>query len=317
MNKMKLDLNLLVTFEALLAERNVSRAAARLGLSQPAVSTQLARLRDVFGDRLFVPAHRGVVATARALELQAPLRAALDEVRGVVMSGRSFDPASADLTVKIAASDYVQSAVLAPFATALRARAPGIRIAALPLDGRTLARQAEEGNVDLAIMTPSTAPPALRQRHLFDETYMCITRRGHPRIAKRLDLKTFLALEHVIVSPRGAGFWGPADDSLAALGHRRRVVLSVSSFLVVPRIVAGSDLIALLPSRLAADVDPALQVFKPPVDVEGFSLSMVWHERTHDHAAHRWIRDALAEMPSSAPRERTRQARGKATTPTS
>jgi DNA-binding transcriptional LysR family regulator len=295
MNSMKLDLNLLVTFEALLAERNVSRAAARLGLSQPAVSAQLARLRDVFGDQLFVPAHRGVVATARALELQAPLRAALDEVRGVVMSGRSFDAARAELTVRIAASDYVQSVVLAPLAIALRARAPGIRIAALPIDGRALARQTEEGDVDLAIMTPSTAPETLRRRHLLDESYVCIARRCHPRIVGRLDLKTFLALEHIIVSPRGAGFWGPTDESLAALGRQRRVVLSVSSFLVVPKIVADSDLIALVPARVANGSGDAVQILKPPVDVEGFSLALIWHERTHGHAAHRWMRDALAE----------------------
>jgi DNA-binding transcriptional LysR family regulator len=304
MNNLKLDLNLLVTFEALLAERNVSRAAARLGLSQPAVSTQLARLRDVFGDRLFVPAHRGVVATARALELQAPLRAALDEVRGVVMSGRPFDAARAELTIRIAASDYAQSAVLAPFSIALRARAPGIRIAALPIDGRTLARQTEEGDVDLALMTPSTAPEKLRHRHLLDETYVCIARRGHPRIAGRLNLKAFVALEHLIVSPRGGGFWGPTDDSLAALGHRRRVVLSVSSFLVVPMIVAGSDLIALVPSRVASGSDRALQILRPPIDVEGFSLALVWHERTHDHAAHRWIRDALGDWAKSGAKPR-------------
>jgi DNA-binding transcriptional LysR family regulator len=142
-------------------------------------------------------------------------------------------------------------------------------------------------DVDLVIMMPSTAPEKLRHRHLLDESYVCIARRGHPRIAGRLDLKTFLALEHVIVSPRGAGFWGPTDDSLATLGQRRRVVLSVSSFLVVPQIVAGSDLIALVPARIADASDRALQILKPPVDVEGFSLALVWHERTHDHAAHR------------------------------
>lgn len=289
------DLNLLVTFEALLVERNVSRAAARLGLSQPAVSAQLARLRDVFGDRLFLPAHRGVVPTARALELQEPLRAVLEEVRGVMRRGREFDPVSATLTVKIAASDYVQCAVLAPFAVALRRRAPGIRIAALPLNGRVVGRQAELGDIDLAVMTPATAPALLRHRPLFDERYVCIARRRHPLLRRRLDLKTFLALDHVVVSPRGGGFWGPTDEALAALGRRRRVVLSVSSFLVVPEIVARSDLIALLPERIARGSGRPLQVLKPPIAVEGFSESMVWHERTHQHAGHRWIRDALAD----------------------
>jgi DNA-binding transcriptional LysR family regulator len=295
MDSRKLDLNLLVTFESLLAERNVSRAAARLGLSQPAVSAQLARLRDVFGDRLFVPVQRGIVPTARALELEAPLRAALDEVRGVVSSGRSFDPARAELTVKIAASDYVQLAVLGPFAVALRSRAPGVRVAAMPLDVRALAKQAEVGDVDLAIMMPSTAPPTLRHRHLLDETYVCVLRRRHPQVSGRLTLQSFLALEHVIVSPRGAGFWGPADEALAALGYRRHIVLSVSSFLVVPQVVSRSNLAALIPQRIADDFGRVLQVHEAPIEVEGFSLSMIWHERTHAHAAHRWIRDALID----------------------
>ena len=291
----KLDLNLLITFEALLAERNVSRAAARLGLSQPAVSAQLARLRDVFGDRLFVPAHRGVVPTTRALELQEPLRAALDGVRGVVRGAPEFDPAHAALTVKIAASDYVQCAVLAPFAVALRRRAPTVRIAALPLDGRMVGRQAELGDIDLAIMTRTTAPAALRHRPLLDESYVCVARRRHPLVRGWLDLKTFLALDHVVVSPRGGGFRGPTDEALAVLGHRRRVVLSVSSFLVVPAIVARSDLVALLPERIARGPGRSLQVLKPPIAVEGFSQSMIWHERTHQHTGHRWIRDALAD----------------------
>jgi DNA-binding transcriptional LysR family regulator len=291
----KLDLNLLVTLEALLAERNVSRAAARLGLSQPAVSAQLARLRDVFSDRLFVPTHRGMAPTTRALELQEPLRAALDQVRGVVGGGRRFDPARAALTVKIAASDYVQCAVLAPFAVALRRRAPGIRIAALPLDGRVVGKQAELGDIDLAIMTRATAPTALRHRALLDEGYVCVARHRHPLVQGRLDLKTFLVLDHVVVSPRGGGFWGPTDEALAALGHSRRVVLSVSSFLVAREIVARSDLVALLPERIALGPGRSLQATKPPIAVEGFSQSMIWHERTHQHAGHRWIRDALAD----------------------
>jgi DNA-binding transcriptional LysR family regulator len=293
MDTRKLDLNLLVTFESLLAERNVSRAATRLGLSQPAVSAQLARLRDVFGDRLFVPAQRGIVPTARALELEAPLRVALDDVRGVVSSGRSFDPTRAELTVKIAASDYVQSAVLGPFAVDLRIRAPGVRIAAVPLDARVLVKQAETGDVDLAIMMPSTAPSTLRHRHLLEETYVCVLRRRHPEVSGGLALQTFLALEHIIVSPRGAGFWGPADEALAALGYRRRIVLSVSSFLVVPQIVSRSNLAALIPQRIANDFGRMLEVHKAPIEVEEFSLSLIWHERTHAHAAHRWIRDAL------------------------
>jgi DNA-binding transcriptional LysR family regulator len=294
-NIRKLDLNLLVTLEALLAERNVTRAAARLGLSQPAVSTQLARLRDVLGDPLLLPAQRGMIPTARALELERPLRAALDEVREVMTHGASFDPASADMTLSIAASDYGQYAVLMGFALDLCRRAPGIRLALRALDGRLLAKQMEAGEVDLGIITTTTAPTALRARHLLTERYVAIVRRDHPTVRRTMTLDAFLALEHVVVSPRGSGFRGPTDDALEALGLRRKVVLSVGSFLVVPEIVARSDLAALVPERIVRHRADALRLLEPPIEVAGYSMSLVWHERSHQHPGHRWARDALVQ----------------------
>ena len=144
MDSSKVDLNLLVALDALLAERNVTRAARRLGLSQPALSAQLARLRDLLGDPLFLPAQRGVTPTARALELEAPVRRALDQVHDVMARGRGFDPATADLTVAIACSDYMQVAVIAPLALDLRISAPKLRLAIRQLDGNLLG-QADGG----------------------------------------------------------------------------------------------------------------------------------------------------------------------------
>lgn len=302
MNTKRVDLNLLATLEALLAERNVTRAAARLGLSQPAVSTQLARLRDMFGDPLLIPAQRGMIPTARALELEEPLRAALDEARDLVTRGATFEPARADMTVSIAASDYVQYAVLMDFAFGLCRRAPGIRVALRALDGRLLGKQMEAGEVDLGIITSTTAPPALRSRHLFDEHYVCIARRGHPLVRRKITLDIFLAMEHVVVSPRGSGFRGPTDDALEALGRARKVVLSVGSFLVVPEIILRSDLVALVPERIVRDRAEQLHILEPPIAVEGFSMSLVWHERTHQHPGHRWVRDALVNAVQQAGR---------------
>jgi len=296
MNTKKIDLNLLVALDALLAERNVTRAARRLGLSQPALSAQLARLRDLFGDALFLPAQRGVTPTARAIELEAPVRQALDQVHNVLARGRGFDPATADLTVAIACSDYVQLAVIAPLVLDLRASAPKLRIAIRQLDGALLGPQMEAGMVDLAVMTPSTAPPALRTRRLFHERYVTIARRRHPGVKGKLTLDDFVTLEHVVVSPRGGGLSGPVDTALGKLGRRRRIAVSTASFLFVPELVARSDLIATVPERLVQGRAERLQVLEPPLPVEGFAIGLVWHERTHQHPAHRWVRERVRTL---------------------
>lgn len=289
----RIDLNLLVALDALLAERNVTRAARRLGLSQPALSARLARLRQVFGDPLLLPAQRGMIPTQRALELAEPLRAALETLRGVAAAAARFDPAAARLTVGIAASDYVQLAVLAPLARALAVEAPGVRLAFRALDLRTLEAQMERGEIDIATTTPDLAPARLRSRTLFDEHYVAIVRRDHPAVGESLDIDRFCALDHVIVSPQGGGFVGAADAALAAHGRSRRVALSVPGFLIVPEIVAASDLVALVPSRIARDPGGRFRVFDPPVPVPGFTMTMLWHDRTAEHPAQRWLRARL------------------------
>jgi DNA-binding transcriptional LysR family regulator len=296
MDSSKVDLNLLVALDALLAERNVTRAARRLGLSQPALSAQLARLRDLFADPLFLPAQRGVTPTARAIELEAPVRRALDEVRGILTLGRGFDAATADLTVAIACSDYVQVAVIAPLVLDLRASVPKLRIAIRQLDGNLLGQQMEAGVVDLAVMTTATAPPALRSRLLFHDRYVTIARRRHPKVKGKLTLDDFAALEHVVVSPRGAGFGGPVDAALGKVGRKRRIAVSAASFLFVPELVARSDLIATVPERLVRERAERLQVLEPPLPVEGFAIGLVWHERTHRHPAHRWVRERIRKL---------------------
>ena len=296
MDASKVDLNLLVALDALLAERNVTRAARRLGLSQPALSAQLARLRDLFGDPLFLPAQRGVTPTARALELEGPVRRALDQVHDVLARGRGFDPATADLTVAIACSDYVQVAAITALVLDLRVRAPKLRLAIRQLDGSLLDRQMEAGVIDLAVMTPSTAAPALRTRRLFHERYVTIARRQHPDVKGKLTLDDFVALEHVVVSPRGGGFGGPVDTALGKLGRTRRIAVSAASFLFVPELVARSDLIATVPERLVRERAERLQVLKPPLPIEGFAIGLVWHERTHRHPAHRWVRERVRTL---------------------
>lgn len=292
----RIDLNLLVTLEALLAERSVTRAGARLHLSQPAVSAQLNRLRDLFDDPLLVPNRRGMTPTAKALELLAPLRQALDDLHNTLQAHRDFSPADAEMTITLAGSDYVQVAVVTPLVLALRERAPGVRVAIRHLNPQLLERQLASGEVDLAIATPEQSQAHLRTRHLFDETYVLIGRRDHPRLTPGLTIEEYVQLEHVIVSRWGGIFASPIDDALKMLGHRRKVVLSAASFLFVPQMVATSDLVALVPKRLLQGVPDRLTAIELPWLAERFDVSLIWHERTHGHGGQRWIRELIVEL---------------------
>jgi DNA-binding transcriptional LysR family regulator len=297
----KLDFNLLVTLDALLAERSVSRAAQRLNLSQPALSAQLARLRDMLGDPLFVPSHRGMTPTPLALGLQAPLAAALAQLRDVVTSARAFDPARDDFTVHVACSDYVQSALLLDFTLALRREAPGLRIALRPADAARLEAQMEKGEVDLAVLTPEGIAESLRSRPLFEERYVFIARRGHPALRRPLDMTRFCELEHVMVSPRGGSFTTPVDEVLDAQGLRRRVVVSASTFHSVLDLVERSDLVALVPARMVeGGGNVRVRVLAPPLPVPGFAIHMAWHDRNHRDAAQRWVRERLVAFAREA-----------------
>ena len=296
MDTKRLDLNLLITLEALLVEENVTKAAARLHLSQPAVSAQLSRLRDVFDDPLLIPAQRGMTPTAKALELLGPLRQALDLVRATVATHQNFEPATARLTVTIACTDYLQVALVKQLVVAMRHEAPGVRIALRNLDMAQLEAQMTRGDVDVALMTPQAAPVSLRTRHLFDERYVLIGRLGHPQLHEGIGTAEFAQLEHVVVSLRGGDFVTPVDAVLASLGLQRNVVLSASSFLLVPELVAQSDCVALVPRRLVEGRGDRLLLVEPPFLVEGFSVGMVWHERTHGHDGFRWVRGCIARV---------------------
>lgn len=291
-----IDLNLLVTLETLLAEQNVTKAANRLHLSQPAVSAQLSRLRDLFDDPLLIPAQRGMTPTAKALELLDPLRHALDQVRAALAEHRHYNPGEAKLTVAIACTDYLQAVVARPLAVALRKRAPGVRIALRHLDPQQLEAQMVRGDVDLALMTPEQGPGGLRARHLFDERYVLIGRKRHPGLRRALTVEEFARLDHVIVSLRGGDFTTAVDDGLAALGYQRNVALSAASFLIVPEIVSHSDFVALVPERLVRDRCDELKIVECPFPVPGFTVSMLWHERNHGHSGQRWVRETVMEV---------------------
>lgn len=289
----QLDLNLLVTLDALLSERSVTRVARRLGLSQPSVSVQLAKLRAFFDDPLLLAGGREMRLTARAEGLREPLHAALAGVAGAI-SPSSFSPATASGVWRIACSDYGELAVVVPALATIRAAAPGTRLAVVEQRPVDTLRRAESGEIDLALHTTDDAPPGLRRRPLFAERYVLVGRCDHPRLRRRPTLVQFRALDHVVVSPAGGGFVGPTDRVLAGLGLERRVVLSAPRFLSALAAVARTDLVAMVPSRIVTGRDD-LRVVEAPVEVPGYTMAMVWHERLHRDPAQRWLRDRLAE----------------------
>lgn len=288
-----LDLNLLKTLDALLDERSVTRAASRLALTQPAVSGMLNRLRDYFNDPLFIRAPHGIVPTARAEELAAPVKRILADI-DVLLQPVTFDPLTARLTFTLAATDYALRAVVVPFIAALKVQASGIRVRVVPVEPDRLAARLEQGKIDLALLTPHTTPDELHSRALYDERYVCMMRADHPDAGKPLSLDRFCALEHVLVSYEGESFRGVTDDALEKVARMRHVGLSVSNFLVLPDVLAISDMIAVVPSRIA-DNQTGMFVCETPVPVPGFTKSMAWHGRSHRNPAQRWLRGLLLE----------------------
>ena len=289
----QLDLNLLKALDALLDECNVTRAASRLGVTQPAMSGMLTRLRENFGDPLFVRAKHGIVPTQRALELSAPLKQVISQI-SALLQPPNFDPLTANITFTIAATDYALRAVALPFLSALKQQAPHIRIALVPVDDKQVQLQLERGDIDLALLTPESTPPDLHAKNLFDEHYVCVLRQGHPAMQgrKQLTVSQLCELDHALVSYTGGGFRGVTDEALEKLGQQRQVSLSVKSFIILPEILRASDMVAILPSRLVAGMDD-LVVFDPPIEVPGFTKVAAWHERTHRDVAHRWLRELL------------------------
>lgn len=298
-NLRRLDLNLLVTLDALLTEHNVTRVAEKLNFSQPSISVHLSKLRDIFDDPLLLPGPRGMLPTAKAEALREPLRQALNALEGVVAPTKPFEPATAQNDWAVSAADYGESTVVLPVLIGLRAVAPNTRLSVIELAPAKIAKQLEQGEIDIAFHVSDEAAPELHLKKLFSERYVLAGRRKHPQLSQALTPAQFCDLEHVIVSPSGGGFCGVTDEALAQAGLTRRVVLSVPHFLFVKSVLASTDLVAMLPLRLAI-ASPELQYIEPPMPIAGYEMSMLWHELSHRDPAHRWLRDFIVEQVQSA-----------------
>jgi DNA-binding transcriptional LysR family regulator len=299
-NLRRIDLNLLVTLEALLTERSVTRAARRLHLSQPSVSVQLGKLRKIFADPLLASAPGGMFPSTRAQALLQPLRAALSDMRNVLELRPGFDPAIAELTWQVAGADYAEYSVLLPSLALLRKAAPGVRVAVREAAHSKMIKQLEGGAIDLGLLAMEAAPERLHHQVLFKEHYVLVARKRHPALRRKLTIETMCRLEYVIVSPEGGGFRGPTDTALESRGHKRRVVLSVPHFLFVPEVVMRTDLVAILPSRLVKNRADDIRVIAPPLPIPSYEMSMIWHERSHHDPAQIWLREQLVGVVSGS-----------------
>jgi len=291
----RIDLNLLIALDALLEERSVTRAADRLALTQPTVSAMLTRLRRLFGDPLFVRTQRGILPTPRAQALAPALRQWLMEARTLVAHQR-FEPGAAEFTASLSANDYIQSALIVPFIERLRREAPNARLAVRSPQLTDVPSMLADGELDLWITTTPEIPPAdLLSRTLYDERYVCAVRSGHPLKARRaVTIEQFCRYPHLLVSPTEGRFVGPTDRALAEIGTRRRVVLSMPGFLILPEILQADDFIAVVPERVLRGRTAGLRTFPPPMTVPGFSVVLLWHRRLQEDPAHRWLRELLA-----------------------
>jgi DNA-binding transcriptional LysR family regulator len=237
-----------------------------------------------------------MLPTKRALELEAPARRALHELAAFGAPKAAFDPALLERTIVIATNDMGEIAVLPPLARRLAEVAPRVRLVGRPTEA-DVEGELGRGKIDLLVGKVDEGTARIRRRALFAERFVCLVRRDHPEVKKKLTLEQFAALRHVQVAPRG-DLGGPVDAALARVGLSRVVAVRVANFLAGPVIVARSDMIITLPARVARvlEVGLGLRSFEPPLPVEGFTVSLAWHDAQHHDPAHAFVRKLLAEV---------------------
>ena len=292
-----LEINLLLTLDALLRDENVTRAAERLGITQSALSGRLNRLRQVLNDPLFMPSSsgRGVTPTPHALALKHELDQILERLREFAQKSQVFDPASSERTFRIAATDN-PAAIIAPgLLPLIHARAPGVRIALTFPDMARIGAHLERGDVDLFIGATDDVPQDLIGRTLFDDEFVTAQRIGHPRGTGALSLDEFCSLDHLLISSSGGLFSGIIDGALAEHGRSRRVSVSVQSYALAPLVLASTDCLCTLPRRFLERFTHSLDLFEPPLELGKFALKLFWHSRMAADPAHQWLRSMVVE----------------------
>ncbi|MDG2954815.1 LysR family transcriptional regulator [Bisgaard Taxon 10/6] len=293
-NLNSLDFNLLKALHVLLEERNVTRAAERLALTQPAVSGMLNRLRHKLGDPLFVRSARGIIPTDRALALAEPLQKIINDIEQLVAPSH-FEPATLERTFTLGMTDNAIHCVGIPLLLTLQKIAPKVRLVFLSIQGRDIEKMLEQGELDLAVICDPAVSPNLFVRRLHHERYVCAMREQHPILQKKWTLDSFCSLNFVLVSLFGDSFVGVTDKALEKIGSSRNVVLSVQSFAIVPELLRQSDLAAVVPHHLVRNAHGII-TREIPFEVEGYDKVMTWHERTQHDPVQKWLRDVMLQL---------------------
>jgi DNA-binding transcriptional LysR family regulator len=292
----RLDLTLLLVFLGLLRHRRALDVAAELGLTQSAISQAVKRLRDIFGDELFLRRPHGMEPTATALALEAPVAAAVDNLRHALGAARAFDPETATGVVRLAALDAEQAVLIPPLAARLRVRAPGITLSVLSL-GRAAAIDAlNEGRAELALGFVWEKPEGILGERLYTETFLVAGTPAALPQAPRIGLDAYCAAEHVLISP-GGDLRGVVDEQLASMGRSRRVSLGLPAFLPALAAVAASGALVTLPARVALAFASGfgLVTADPPLPVRSFPVSVFWHRRNDSDPRTSWVRQQVAD----------------------
>jgi DNA-binding transcriptional LysR family regulator len=301
-----LDLNLLRVFDEVMAERNLTRAARNLAMTQPAVSNALSRLRETLGDKLVVRSGYGVEPTPRALSLWPAVADALRQLESSLTPG-DFVASQATTSFVLAMADATAAELMPGLVEIIERDAPGISARVLPLTTRDPRRLLDEGHVDLAVgFFPAVLADLTAQaqqgglapfdhQRLYDGRYICVMRQGHPLTRKPLTLERYCSAHHLLVSFSGRPF-GFVDEALAALGQKRRVVLTVNQFFTAGRVVANSDLLTVLPSHFinVTGIGDQLVLRELPFEVSPVHVDSLWHRRQGQRSDHAWLRLAMA-----------------------
>lgn len=294
-----IDLNLLAAFDALMSECNVTRAATRVGVSQPAMSAALSRLRKLLGDPLFLRSAEGLLPTPRARELAEPISQALRQLEATLVRKPDFVPAVAKLTVNLGLSDYPAFVVLPALLEALAEQAPGISVNVHAFNDRDHAVDLlDAGAIDVAIGVPPThSDGRILTRPILRDEFVTIIASKHPAARRGMSMKTYLSLPHALASPEGQRH-GLVDQALAQLGQQRTLALTLPHMFALPAIVARTGMTATVMKRVALQSPAGRQLafFPPPVTLPEIVFYLIWHRRSDGHQAQKWLRTLIESI---------------------
>lgn len=293
----EIDVNLLVVFDLLYQELNTQRVALRLGLTQPAVSHALKRLRTLFEDELFERTSQGLMPTPLATRLHAPVHQALTQLQETLNQADDFDPSTSNRTFNFAMTDIGEIVFLPRLLERLAQEAPGISLSTVRHHTEDLKQEMEEGRIDLAIGLIPQLGAGFYQQRLFDQRYVCLMREGHPCSRGTFNLEAFQSARHAVVVAKGTGH-GQVETWLAKAGVRRPVRLEVPNFAAVPYLVADSDLIVTVTHKLAEVTRErfGLCIRDHPLSLPEIPIRMFWHRRFHRDLGNQWLRQQLFSM---------------------